>query len=381
AQGERVRVYVPFGELIPGMAYLVRRLLENSSNDSFVRRSGEKTVDLSLLDDPRDLVDRLPAPDHRPTEPTYMNDPETDFAVPENQEKMHAALKSVETALGFTVPVRIDGKDEQGGTCFDREDPSAAGVVASRAWFATPEQATRAIASASAAFPAWRDTPVAERCAVLRRVADVFARRRFEMSAWMVREVGKPWREADADVAEAIDFCTFYAAEMERLSTPRQRDVPGEWNSMHYDARGPAVVIAPWNFPLAILTGMAVAALVAGNTVVVKPAEQSSRTGFFLAEALAEAGCPSGVFHFLPGDGAQIGPVLVEDPRVALIAFTGSRAVGLSILRTASEVKPGQREIKRVVAELGGKNAIIVDDDADLDEAVVAVAQSAFGFQ
>ena len=380
ARGERVRVYVPFGELIPGMAYLVRRLLENASNDSFVRKSGEKTVDLSLLDDPRDLVARLPALQPKTAELPFMNEPEIDFAVPEHQARMRAALESVEQALGFTVPVRINGIDEQGGLCFDREDPSRAGVVASRAWFATQEQATRAVAAASAAFPKWRDTPVEERCALLRRVAGILARRRFEMSAWMVREVGKPWREADADVAEAIDFCTFYAAEMERLSTPRQRDVPGEWNALHYDARGPAVVIAPWNFPLAILTGMAVAALVAGNTVVVKPAEQSSRTGFFLMEALAEAGCPPDVFHFLPGDGAEIGPTLVDDPRVALIAFTGSRAVGLSILRSAAEIRPGQREIKRVVAELGGKNAIIVDDDADLDEAVLGVLHSAIGF-
>jgi RHH-type transcriptional regulator, proline utilization regulon repressor / proline dehydrogenase / delta 1-pyrroline-5-carboxylate dehydrogenase len=200
------------------------------------------------------------------------------------------------------------------------------------------------------------------------------------MAAWMAYEVGKPWREADADVAEAIDFCRFYADEMVRLSEPRKRNVPGEWNEYHYDARGPAVIIAPWNFPLAILTGMAVAAIVAGNPVVLKPSEQASRVGYFLMEALQAAGIPAGVAHFLPGDGEEIGPTLTGDSRVALIAFTGSKAVGLSIIKTAAEVKPSQREIKRVIAELGGKNAIIVDEDADLDEAVLGVLWSAVGF-
>jgi RHH-type proline utilization regulon transcriptional repressor/proline dehydrogenase/delta 1-pyrroline-5-carboxylate dehydrogenase len=263
---------------------------------------------------------------------------------------------------------------------FERPDPSETSRVASRVHFATVEQAERAIAAAERAFPDWRDTPAAERAALLRRVADEFARRRFEIAAWQVYEVGKPWREADADIAEAIDFCRYYALEMERLSEPRKRNVPGEWNEYHYDARGPAVVIAPWNFPLAILTGMTVAALVAGNPVVIKPSEQSSRVGYFLMEALVAAGCPAGVANFLPGEGEEIGPTLTADPRVALIAFTGSKAVGLSIIQTASVVRPGQREIKRVVAELGGKNAIIMDEDADLDEAVLGVLASTVGF-
>jgi RHH-type proline utilization regulon transcriptional repressor/proline dehydrogenase/delta 1-pyrroline-5-carboxylate dehydrogenase len=181
-------------------------------------------------------------------------------------------------------------------------------------------------------------------------------------------------------VAEAIDFCEFYAAEMERLSKPRRRDIPGEWNEYFYDARGPAVIIAPWNFPLAILTGMAMAALVAGNTIILKPAEQSTRVGYFLMEALQAVGCPQNVAHFLPGAGEEIGPLLTADPRVALIAFTGSKAVGLSIIETAAQVHPGQREIKKVIAELGGKNAIIIDEDADLDEAVLGVLHSFVGF-
>jgi RHH-type transcriptional regulator, proline utilization regulon repressor / proline dehydrogenase / delta 1-pyrroline-5-carboxylate dehydrogenase len=222
--------------------------------------------------------------------------------------------------------------------------------------------------------------PVSERAEVLHKTAQFFEKERFRMSAWMVHEVGKPWREADADVAEAIDFCNFYADEMEHLATPRKRNMPGEWNEYFYEARGVAVVIAPWNFPLAILTGMVVAALVAGNTVIMKPSEQASRVGYFLQEALEAAGIPPGVVNFLPGDGEEIGPTLVGDPRVALIAFTGSKPVGLSIIKSASEVKSGQREIKRVIAEMGGKNAIIVDEDADLDEAVLGTLASAAGF-
>ena len=420
-QGERVRVYVPFGELLPGMAYLVRRLLENSSNDSFVRSTGEKVdvgkllaVPLALTPGPSPNSGRGESGNYRASAPqkaldgtgagaklqtvtfldsplpvlgegpgvraVFTNDPETDFAEPENQHRMQQALAEVRQQLGQTVPVVIGGKSEQSPHLEERRDPSDTSRIASRVCFATPEQTERAIAAAHTAFPAWRDTQAAERSALLHRVADEFQRRRFEISAWQVFETGKPWREADADIAEAIDFCRFYAAEMERMSQPRKRNVPGEWNEYFYDARGPAVIIAPWNFPLAILTGMAVAALVAGNPVILKPSEQASRVGYFLQQALQAAGVPPGVSNFLPGDGEEIGPILVNDPRIALIAFTGSKTVGLSIIENASVVRPKQREIKRVIAELGGKNAIIVDEDADLDEAVLGVLHSTTGF-
>ncbi|MES2459991.1 MAG: proline dehydrogenase family protein [Armatimonadota bacterium] len=383
AQGERVRVYVPFGELLPGMAYLVRRLLENTSNDSFIRSAGEQVDAVKLLAPPVSAP-ATKSPILKPTESngraTFINEPETDFVEPENQHLMREALAAVRLSLGETVPIVIGGKKEQSTSLEERRDPSDTSRIASRVCFATPEQAERAVATANSAFRQWRDTPVDERCALLNRVADEFQRRRFEIAAWQVFETGKPWREADADIAEAIDFCRFYAAEMERLSQPRKRNVPGEWNEYFYDARGPAVIIAPWNFPLAILTGMAVAALVAGNPVILKPSEQASRVGYFLQEALEAAGVPPGVSNFLPGDGEKIGPTLVNDPRVALIAFTGSKAVGLSIIEGASVLRPGQREIKRVIAELGGKNAIIVDEDADLDEAVLGVLASTTGF-
>ncbi|MCX6366585.1 MAG: proline dehydrogenase family protein [Armatimonadetes bacterium] len=387
AQGERVRTYVPFGELLPGMAYLVRRLLENSSNDSFIRKSGDANADDALLASPLTPAERGDNKELSANPPrragdggeAFTNNPEVDFAIPENQKKMQEALDKIKADLGFSVPIVINGKRET-GTIVERLDPSETAVVASKAHFASVAQAEQALAAASAAFPSWRDVSVKERAELLRRTAEQFEKRRFEISAWMVREVGKPWREADADVAEAIDFCNFYAAEMERLSEPRKRNLPGEWNEYFYDARGPAVIIAPWNFPLAILCGMAVAAIVAGNPVILKPSEQACRVGYFLQEALEAAGCPVGVSNFLPGDGEQIGPTLVNDPRVAVIAFTGSKAVGLSIIRSASEVRPGQREIKRVIAELGGKNAIIVDEDADLDEAVAGALASVAGF-
>lgn len=375
-QGERVRVYMPCGELIPGMAYLVRRLLENSSNESFVRHVEHDGANAQQL-----LAPPLPHEAEAPPPPQgFRNEPVTDFSRSENRDRMRTALARVAGQLGETVPIVIAGHEETSPLLQERRDPSNLQTIASRSYWTTPEQAKRALEAAQTTFPVWRDTPVPERAKVLRAVARYYREHRFEISAWQVHEVGKPWREADADVAEAIDFCEFYAREMERLAQPRRRDVPGQWNEYIYDARGPAVIIAPWNFPLAILTGMTVAALVAGNPVIFKPSEQSARIGYFLMQALQHAGIPAGVASFLPGEGESIGPILVNDPRTAIIAFTGSKAVGLSILSQANVIQPGQREIKRVIAELGGKNAIIVDEDADLDEAVLGTLISATGY-
>jgi RHH-type proline utilization regulon transcriptional repressor/proline dehydrogenase/delta 1-pyrroline-5-carboxylate dehydrogenase len=224
---------------------------------------------------------------------------------------------------------------------------------------------------------------VEQRAELLRRAAAILRRRRFELAAWEVYETGKPWREADADLAEAIDFCEFYARQMLSMNQSAAAGligVPGEENSVMYEPRGVTVVIAPWNFPLAILCGMTTAALVSGNTVIMKPAEQSAVVGAKFMEVLIEAGFPSGVVNFLPGDGEEIGPNLVGHPDVATIVFTGSRAVGLSIQKLAAQTPPGQDHVKRVITEMGGKNAIIIDDDADLDEAVAGVVASAFGY-
>ena len=208
-------------------------------------------------------------------------------------------------------------------------------------------------------------------------------RRRFELAAWEVHECAKPWREADADVAEAIDFCEFYADGVMELARPHGVDVPGEEDRFEYLPRGVAAVIAPWNFPLAILTGMTTAALATGNTVVMKPAEQSSVVAAKLMEIFREIDMPPGVVNYLPGRGETVGAALVEHPDVALVAFTGSRGVGLAIHAKAAEVSAAGnlRFIKHVIAEMGGKNAIVIDDDADLDEAVLGVVKSAFGYQ
>ena len=232
-----------------------------------------------------------------------------------------------------------------------------------------------------AAQPAWAAPPARDRAAVLVRAAAIFRARRFELAAWEVFECGKPWAEADGDVAEAIDFCEFYAREMIRLSEPRHRDVPGETNFTEHLPRGVAVVIPPWNFPLAIPTGMTVAALVAGNAVVLKPAEQSPVMAWHLARCCTRRACRRACLHFLPGVGEEVGQALVNHPGVDVIAFTGSRDVGLLDQPPgAPRSEPGQDHVKRVIAEMGGKNAIILDDDADLDEAVVGVIQSAFGY-
>ena len=229
--------------------------------------------------------------------------------------------------------------------------------------------------------PAGGDTPVGERAAVLFRAAEWMRARRPELAALEVLEAGKPWAEADADVCEAIDFCEYYGRQMRRLDRGGEVDSPpGEANALRYEARGVGVVISPWNFPLAIPTGMVTAALVTGNAVCFKPAEQTPAIAYQLVLALEAGGLPPGVLSFLPGPGEDVGARLVEHPDVAFVAFTGSKAVGLDINERAARTVPGQRQVKRVVAEMGGKNAIIIDTDADLDQAVPAVVYSAFGY-
>ena len=391
--GHRVRVYTPYGQLLPGMAYLVRRLLENTSNESFLRAGFlENLPEEQLLMNPLELLRRKrsesaggnghagvpPSAGTRPKE--FRNEPVTDFSLEASRESMRRALEEVKRSPGASFPLVIAGRRVETGKWIESVDPAMNTRIVGRSASAGPDDANRAVAAAEAAFPAWRDTEPRQRAELLFRSADVMRRRRFELAAWEVYETGKPWREADADVAEAIDFCEFYAREMIRLSDPARRDVPGEANATFYEARGVAVVIAPWNFPLAILTGMTTAALVTGNTVVMKPAEQSPVIAAKLMEVLEEAGLPPGVCNYLPGVGEEVGKPLVNHPRVSIIAFTGSRAVGLSIQREAAVVREGQDHIKRVITELGGKNATIVDEDADLDEAVHGVVASAFGY-
>jgi len=264
---------------------------------------------------------------------------------------------------------------------YERCDPSNGVSTISVTQFATLEQTEQAIQSLHQAAPEWDATPFTKRAAVIAAAAGIMRSRKIFLSGVLVREAGKSWKEADADVAEAIDFCEYYASEMLRLGEPvATQQVSGEDNVYFYQARGVCAVIAPWNFPFAIACGMATAALVAGNVVALKPSEQTSGVAHLLCGILFEAGLPKNTLAFLPGRGELIGRHLVEHPLVDMIVFTGSKPVGLEIIRSAAEMRPGQRNIKKVVAELGGKNAIIVDEDADLDEAIKGILSSAFGF-
>ncbi|HEY1067016.1 MAG TPA: bifunctional proline dehydrogenase/L-glutamate gamma-semialdehyde dehydrogenase, partial [Pirellulales bacterium] len=402
-QGRRVRVYMPYGELIPGMAYLVRRLLENTSNDSFLKAGFSDRAPLEeLLMNPVEFGARkargnghapanktpgaersTPALNAHPSRPEFENEPPADFARAENRDKLTAALSQAAKAGPKWVPLWIDGKAVSTEERFASHNPSHKQEVVGHAAFASKEHVLQAVAAAKKALPGWAQTSVAERAGVLRKIAAALRYRRFEISALIVREAGKPWREADGDVCEAIDFCEFYALQAEiHFGEPHGVDVAGEQNRFTYAPRGVTAIIAPWNFPLAILTGMTTAALVAGNPVCVKPAEQSPVTAGVLSEIIQSLNLPAGVFNFLPGDGPTTGAALVEHPDVAMTVFTGSRAVGLAINAKAAEVSAQSLRplVKRVVAEMGGKNAIIIDDDADLDEAVIGVAHSAFGY-
>jgi len=388
--GYRMRIYMPYGELIPGMAYLVRRLLENTSNDSFLRASfAEHVSPETLLMNPLESGARAPqiSTTQRAAVPTaeeeFHNEPLADFSKEANRQAMRDALAQVRSSFGQFHPLWIGGKPIETNDTVTSMDPAQKDRIVGITAAAGRNEAQLAVAAAREAFPAWSRRPAEERADFLRRAATALRARRFELAAWEVYECGKEWREADADVCEAIDFCEYYALQAVRLQSERGLDVPGEENRFLHLPRGVAVVIAPWNFPLAILTGMSVAALVTGNTVVMKPAEQSSVIAAKLFDIFQELGLPAGVLNYLPGPGETAGAALVEHPDTAVIAFTGSRSVGLAINRRAAETSgmPGSPRVKRVIAEMGGKNAIIVDDDADLDEAVLGVVKSAFGYQ
>lgn len=319
-----------------------------------------------------------PAPVRR-AEP-FHNEPHTDFSRREHRAAFQQALDEVAGQLGATFPLVIDGKATETRRKIVSLNPShkrqTVGTVAS----AGPEHVEQALAAARRSADGWRDVDPSRRAEFLEVMAAEMRNRRFELAAWEVYECGKPWADADADVAEAIDFLNYYAQQMRDLAIPVQADYPGEENTHLYRPRGVCVVIAPWNFPLAILTGMTSAALVSGNTVIMKPAEQSAVVAAQLMSIARDAGLPRGVLNYLPGVGEEIGPLLVGSPEVDVIAFTGSRPVGLSINKLAADTDPRQHGVKRVIAEMGGKNAIIVDEDADLDEAVQGVVESAFGY-
>ncbi|MCA8995182.1 MAG: L-glutamate gamma-semialdehyde dehydrogenase [Planctomycetaceae bacterium] len=310
----------------------------------------------------------------------FQNEPLTDFSRAENRAAMEMALKEVRMGFGGDYPLIINGKLVETRSRITSRNPSKPKEIIGTISCATADHVDSAVEAARRAWEQWRKVPVDHRAEYLHLIADGMRSRRFELAAWMVFECGKPWEEADGDVAEAVDFCMYYAACIRELTKSLHCDFLGEENSVWYRSRGVAAVIAPWNFPLAILTGMTVAALVTGNTVVMKPAEQSSVVAAILMDIIQEAGLPNGAVNYLPGIGSEVGPPLVGHRGVNLIAFTGSREVGLEINRRAAESVSDEFGVKRVIAEMGGKNAIIVDEDADLDEAIQGILKSAFGY-
>jgi 1-pyrroline-5-carboxylate dehydrogenase len=310
----------------------------------------------------------------------YKNEEYLDWSDEENVEKLRAALKEVGDELGRSYPAIIGGKPVETDGEISSFNPANPSQVVGRTGRATEREADMALETATKAFETWSRTAPEARARIMLRAAAIMRRRKFEMLAWEAYEGGKPWFEADAQVAEAIDFLEYYAREMLRLKDGVEiYSVPGEESRYFYQPMGVGVVIAPWNFPTAILTGMSSAALVTGNTVIMKPSEFTSVLGAKVAEVFAEAGLPDGVLNFLPGYGSEVGDYLVQDARTRFISFTGSVKTGLRINELAARQIENQRWIKRVIVETGGKDAMVIDDSADLDSAAADIVKSAYG--
>jgi 1-pyrroline-5-carboxylate dehydrogenase len=313
----------------------------------------------------------------------FKNEPVMDFQNPENVRKMREALEKVRRELGRTYPLIIGDRRITEGDTFESINPAQPDQVIGRFIKANEEQANEAISVADEAFKTWSRVSVEERTEIIFRTVDILRERKFELMAWLVYEVSKSWAEAAGDIEELIDFGNYYAVQMLKLAGPQPVvPFPGERNEMRYIPLGAGVVIPPWNFPGAIMGGMTMAAVVAGNTVVVKPATTSPTIAAkFMEILIEEAGLPAGVVNFLPGPGGTIGDALVDHPRTRFIAFTGSKEVGLRIYERAAKQQPGQIWLKRTVLEMGGKDSIVVDETADLDAAADGIVAAAFGFQ
>ncbi len=311
----------------------------------------------------------------------YKNEAYLDWSDENNVESMQAALKDVGSRLGRSYPAIIGGKRVETDGEITSVNPANPSQVVGRTASATEREADMALETATSTFETWSRTPAEARARILLRASAIMKRRRFELLAWEAYEGGKPWAEADAQVAEAIDFLEYYAREMLRLKDGVEiYAIPGEESRYSYQAMGVGVIIAPWNFPTAILTGMSSAAIVAGNTVVMKPSEFTSVIGAVIAEIFEEAGLPEGVLNYLPGYGSEVGDYLVQDARTRFISFTGSMATGLRINELAAKQIENQRWVKRVIAEMGGKDAMVIDDSADLDSAAADIVKSAYGY-
>jgi RHH-type proline utilization regulon transcriptional repressor/proline dehydrogenase/delta 1-pyrroline-5-carboxylate dehydrogenase len=388
---QRLRIYAPFGNQMSGMAYLIRRLIENTANESFLRQSfGDDAPVRYLLAAPRrdESLPRYPAPRPFIQDPDeyaemhpFQNQSEVDFSRIEDRRAMHAAIDALRRAFPIRVSANIAGQPHDGAQWLEARNPANVGEVVGRVSMCDPGVVSRAVAAARDAAPDWAAADAEQRASMIDRAADRLVDRRFEAAAMLVFEIGKTWRDACGEVVEAIDYLRFYAYEHRRLAErPRRRDFPGETGEYAYRPRGIVAAIGPASFPLALLTGLSAAALVTGNAVIAKPPSCGAMSASMLDRVLHEAGVPSGVFQFMPGPGGSVGDALVRHRDVDMIAFTGSARVGRPIIDAARAIDATAASLKHVLAEMGGKNAIIVDDDADVDEAVQATIASAFGY-
>jgi len=393
---KRVRLYCPYGELIPGMAYLVRRLLENTANESFLKQTFADEADMDrLLENPEITLQRQLAEKpcknegHRPNIkalkgeiPPFNNYPPVDFTIKAERDAYPAAIAEWRTKLAKQYPLYINGKEVTTDDTLDSYNPANPNEIIGTVCQAGKPEIDDALAGAKEAYLTWRDESPEQRAQYLLDAAEWCRKNIHMLSGLQTLEVGKQWDQAQADIGEAIDFLEYYAREMIRLGEHRRMgNAPGEDSRYFYQGKGIAAVIAPWNFPFAISVGMVSAAIVAGCPVIYKPSGVSSVVGWMLTEMFRAVNLPDGVFNYTPGRGSVIGDYIVEHPDVSVIAFTGSMEVGLRIQQKAAVVQPGQEQCKKVIAEMGGKNATIIDDDADLDEAVLGVLYAAFGFQ
>lgn len=312
----------------------------------------------------------------------FRNEPYSDFSADEPRDAYLEAIATVTSKLGGHIPLVIGGKPVATDNRITSIDPARPDVVVGTTGSASWAEARLAIDASNAAHEDWSRRPASERAEFVHRIGDLMAERKFELSAWMTLEAGKNWVEAEADVAEAIDFCRFYAHQAVRLAEPLPVvPYPGERNESFLISIGAGVVIPPWNFPLAIPVGMAIGPVAAGNTVVLKPASNTPILSAHFMDIVAEAGLPDGVINFLPGSGSEVGDFLVDHPDTRFVNFTGSKEVGLRIAQRSSVVHQGQRWLKRAYLEMGGKDATIVDETADLDNAADAIVRAAYGFQ
>jgi len=373
---------------LPAIAFDVRN--RGSVSDATIkRRTNRKSIDPILdLDSSQGAspMATLEAPVRPRTTSShqgpFINEPFYDFRHEDNARKMRAAIERVRGQLGREYDLIIGGQRVKTADKIKSLNPSRPSQIVGIHQKAGKEHVEPAMKAALKAFATWSRTPVEERAGVLFRAADLLRQRKMDYMAWLVFEVSKNWAEADADISEAIDFCEFYAREALRFArTEPPVQMPGERDTLTYIPLGVGAVIPPWNFPCAIMAGMTLASIVSGNTVILKPSSDSPTIAAKFIELLEEAGMPEGVVNFCPGAGASFGDAIVAHPKTRYVAFTGSREVGLHINKAAATQASGQIWIKRTILEMGGKDAIIVDADADIDSAVEGVAQAAFGFQ